>query len=136
MAICIFQIAQSQTTWEEYNYATKGYKDAIEKGEDIKKGYRVQDIMNKRINWQNNEYTTAWLKALYRTATNKIAAYIVVYQLRDKRDNREYFCIPNPDSEQSILDSWLKSMNVGTLDLKGIYKLQTMLYTISLGLKW
>lgn len=35
-----------QTTEEEYNYLTKGYKVQIESGLDMKKGYEFKDLAN------------------------------------------------------------------------------------------
>ena len=135
MAVLCIQ-AQSQTTWDEYNYCTKGYKDVLEKGLSAKAGYKVTDVTEQKLSWQNGkEYATAWLKSLKKTANNKTVAYILIYQLRDKTDNKQYMCIPHPDSSSDILNSYLTSLSEA-IDEKTYEKLLTLVYMLSFQLKW
>lgn len=90
--------AQSQTTIEEYNYITRGYKDQLEKGLDMKKGYLFSEISTIQTNER-----TATLKALNRIDSKGakiIAAYMIIYKKVDAES--EYICIPHPNSEEKI----------------------------------
>ena len=92
------RLLKGQTTMEEYNYVTKGYKVQIESGLDMKKGYEF-----KSIDTVSTKIATAEMKILYRLKENKkdIAAYLIIYK-REAR-NIEYICIPNPKSDDEII---------------------------------
>jgi len=134
LAIFTFGISFSQTTWSEYNYASKGYKDVIEKGTDPKDGYRVRDIQSNTVSY-GKDYAKTWLKSLTKSSTGQIVAYIVVYQLSDKANNQQYMCIPHPNSDKEMLNSYLNSIKT-VIDNKTEVKFLSMLYTISMGVKW
>ena len=51
--------AKAQTTLEEYNYITKGYKVQTDSGLDMKKGYELSDIDEN-----STDERTAQLKVL------------------------------------------------------------------------
>ena len=95
------RLLNGQTTLEEYNYVTKGYKVQIESGLDMKKGYEFTSI-----DTVSTKIATAEMKILFRLKENKkeIAAYLIVY-LRQGR-NVEYICIPNPKSDNEILQKY------------------------------
>jgi hypothetical protein len=56
----------SQTSLEEYNYVTKGYKVQIESGLDMKKGYEIQNVDKSSTSERNAE-----LKVLHRVKESK-----------------------------------------------------------------
>jgi hypothetical protein len=119
----------SQTTLEEYNYITKGYKVQIESGLDMKKGYLFEDVYS-----QKSGERLAELKVLYRIKETKkeIAAYLIIYS---KEGNEpEYLCVPNPKSEKEIILKYWNQLNDG----KGDYtlRLQLIVYLTSINLKW
>jgi hypothetical protein len=95
------RLLNGQTTLEEYNYVTKGYKVQIESGLDMKKGYEFTSI-----DTVSTKIATAEMKILFRLKENKkeIAAYLIVYK-REGR-NVEYICIPHPKSENEILQKY------------------------------
>ena len=135
VVISAFLTSFSQTTQSDYNYATNGYKDDLTKGRKPEtSGYSVFDLYNKKINWSGDS-GTAWVKELYRKGDNKLAAYIVVYQLKDKGNNQEYICIPHPNSTSEIFNQFLNSLGSAT-DNKVINKLATILNAIVYKLKW
>lgn len=118
-----------QTTLEEYNYITKGYKIQLESGLDMKKGYEIQNLDEKSTNERKAE-----LKVLFRikNGSKEIAAYIVIY----KRGTlpTEYICIPNPNSNAEILTKyWTQLYDGGTFASE---RLQLITYLISKQMKW
>jgi hypothetical protein len=92
------QLIYAQTTLEEYNYVTKGYKVQSESGLDMKKGYEFEDLDKV-----STKIATAEMKCLYRVKDNKkeIAAYLIIYK-RESRD-AEYICVPSPKSDDEIM---------------------------------
>jgi hypothetical protein len=99
------KLVNGQTTLEEYNYVTKGYKVQIESGLDMKKGYEF-----KSIDTVSTKIATAEMKILYRLKENKkeTAAYLIIYK-RESR-NVEYICIPNPKSEYEIMQKFYSAL--------------------------
>lgn len=94
----------SQTTLEEWNYITKGYKIQIESGLDMKKGYVLKDMLTTESNI-GSIYRTFNFKSLVKTSTGKTSAIMVEY-IRDSGRDRTitYFCIPHKDSSYEIWD--------------------------------
>ena len=118
-----------QTTLEEYNYITKGYKVQIESGLDMKKGYEFEDIDK-----QTTKERTAELKVLNRNKDNKkeIAAYMIVYKRTG--NPAEYICIPHPNSDEEILSKYWVQLYDGNGDSS--HRLQLISYLISRRIKW
>lgn len=95
----------SQTTAEEYNYLTKGYKVQIESGLDMKKGYEFEDVDAVTAGVR-----TATLKKLVKVngGQKKTAAYLIIYQ---KEGNpKEYICVPNPNSDKQVTDAFWNNL--------------------------
>ena len=115
---------QAQTTLEEYNYVTKGYKIQIESGLDMKKGYTFKDLFVVSTNYSNVGRITTY-KALYRTGQASPCAIMLVYQ----RENlvTEYVCVPHFLSDDSIWKMYAEKI---ALFSSGTEALQT----IALGL--
>lgn len=88
-----------QTTIEEYNYCTKGYKVQLESGLDQKKGYTVHPL--KTIEYDGLAVHNFKLFQLTKQSDNKnVAALIVKHNVK----TFEYwYCIPNPNSDNEIL---------------------------------
>ena len=93
IGMCLSHNVFSQTTIEEYNYITKGYKIQLESGLDMKKGYEFVDI-----GVSDSGIRKAELKALYRTNNKTIAAYMIIYMTKGYK---EYICIPHPASSMT-----------------------------------
>jgi len=82
---------KAQTTLEEWNYVTKGYKIERNNGLDTKKGYNV--VFDKK---QKNKYSYCDFYFVYKNR-QKIA---IMVHTNYRGDN--YYCIPklgNPDVE-------------------------------------
>ena len=90
--------AFSQTTEEEYNYLTKGYKFQIESGLDMKKGYTLQDLTSHNVGERKTEF-----KALFRDGEDKPCAVLCIYN-RPSTGFKDYICIPHFDSDKAIWD--------------------------------
>ena len=118
-----------QTTLEEYNYITKGFKIQIDSGLDMKKGYEIEDIDR-----QSTKERTAELKALYRVVDNKkeIAAYMIVYKLSP--NPVEYICVPNPKSNDEINTKYWTQLYDGTNNSS--QRLQLISFLLSRNMKW
>ena len=126
---CISLNGISQTSLEEYNYITKGYKVQMESGLDMKKGYELEDIKS-----HTSGVRTASLKKLVKVNAGKkqTVAYMVVYQ--KEQNPKEYYCIPSPKSEKDILDTYWTALYNGSGDNSA--KLQIIMFVISSELIW
>lgn len=80
----------ASTTQEEYNYLTKGYKETIEKGLDIKKGYLLNHIFEYSLS-QNYTFT---FKQFVREQAKELAGTLVIAKSK-VWGNVYYICIPN-----------------------------------------
>lgn len=116
----------SQTTLEEYNYITKGYKVQIESGLDMKKGYEFEDVDKVKIGIR-----VAELKKLIN-GQKKIAAYMIIYQ--KENGPKDYICIPSPNSDKEVTDAFLNNLYNGSGDNSA--KLQLFTYLLSRKLNW
>lgn len=102
----------AQTTLEEYNYVTKGYKETVEKGLDLKKGYRFVDLHENYTTNTSDKGTikrTMLFKGLYRDGENTPCAIMVIYN-RSDNGFKEYVCIPHFNSDKEIWDMYAKQM--------------------------
>ena len=102
-----------QTTEEEYNYLTKGYKVQIESGLDMKKGYEFKDLANDYTQFYKtisgglfeSDQTTLETRGVKFLALHKIGdvkpkALLMIYTGPD--NSISYFCIPTSNSEATI----------------------------------
>ena len=94
----------AQTTLEEYNYVTKGYKVQVESGLDMKKGYRFEDIHTIHIQYSDGVERETQFKALYREGQKEPAAILCIYT-HSNNAVREYICLPQFSSTKEIWDS-------------------------------
>lgn len=92
--------AFAQTTLEEYNYVTKGYKTQLESGLDMKKGYRFEEVtqFNTKSFWLGVHRNTT-LKALFREGETKPCALLCILT---KYKQSQYICIPHYASSEEI----------------------------------
>ena len=110
----ISTIALSQTTLEEYNYLTKGYKIQIESGLDMKKGYELKDAMTTVI--RHNSYSRiVKFKYLYRIGEKYPCATLMIME-RSSTNYQQYICIPSKNSSGSIWSKAQKDFYVATND--------------------
>ena len=118
-----------QTTLEEYNYVTKGYKVQIESGLDMKSGYRFEDIDKIQT-----EERTVELKSLIKgKGTPKtIAGYLLIYTREGSPV--EYICIPNPLSDSEVMQKYYDQLYIGVGDSS--YRLQLILVCLSKFIQW
>lgn len=125
----------AQTTLEEYNYLTKGFKIQQDAGLDMKKGYKLVDqkILSLR---EGNNVRKGTLKALFREKkeTLELAAYLLVYQLNNEPP--VYYCIPNPYSRSEVIKLYLDAMYDGNERTNNSYRLQLINYVCVQVMKW
>lgn len=114
----------SQTTMEEYNYITKGYRIQIESGLDMKKGYILKDYYTYQDTGSldyNARIRNVQFKALYKTGKSKPVALMMIWKRTDN-GYKGYYCIPQINSSDEIWQkakdlwynqskSWGKSVN-------------------------
>lgn len=130
LSIALPTLVFSQTTLEEYNYVTKGYKVQIESGLDMKKGYIITDIDEVTVGER-----TASLKALLKITgkDTTVAAYMIKYTRTD--NPTEYICIPSPYStDNTLAQMYFKELYNGEGDSS--YRLQLIAYLLSRNLIW
>lgn len=103
----------SQTTLEEYNYLTKGYKIQIESGLDMKKGYRMVELHDhglKKLVGKNAVKFEMGVRGLYRDKEVAPCAILVIFH-RSDRDKESFICIPHWKSEQEIWNLFYAESN-------------------------
>lgn len=128
ITISLFSLASfAQTSLEEYNYVTKGYKVQIESGLDMKKGYELVSLGQEISGERKVE-----VKKLNRTENKTIAAYLIIYQRKGAPD--EYICVPNPNSDKNILTSFSNQLYPGNSDASE--RLRIILFALSKYLVW
>ena len=102
--ILMSRVSFSQTTLEEYNYVTKGYKVQIESGLDMKKGYRFEDIHTIHIQYSDGIERETQFKALFKEGQKQPSAILCIYSHSDD-GMKDYICIPQFSSAKEIWDS-------------------------------
>ena len=93
--------AISQTTLEEYNYVSKGYKVQLESGLDMKKGYRFDDIYSIHMEYSDNEVKETEFKALLRDSLRMPVAIMCIFSHSGSLP-KEYICLPQFNSSKEI----------------------------------
>lgn len=109
----IFNASQSfcQTTQEEYNYITKGYKVQVESGLDMKKGYSLKDLGDWGLTF-GVEKRRCEFKALIREGQTTPCAIMMVYKRTDITTGANYYiCIPSIDAPDDIWQQTLTFIN-------------------------
>lgn len=87
-------VGGSPTTLEEFNYAVNGYKDHMDKGQDVKAGYVVEELGGVQI-YGNLRYQ---FRVLIRKQNNEVAGILVT--AKDTFIRQTYFtCIPINNKE-------------------------------------
>jgi hypothetical protein len=105
--ICISVNAFCQiTTQEEYKYVSYGYKNHLRDGSDFKQGYTLTDLNSFDFQWSDMQRTVSF-KGFYKNGADKPSAVMLVYHARGG-DN--YFCIPGPESDNSLWVSFDQSI--------------------------
>ena len=83
----------SQTTLEEWNYITKGYKIQVESGLDMKKGYQI--VFDHKQN-DGSIYCEFWtLLKVNRGIGEKVAIMVIT-----NYDGGHYYCIPKMGNDE------------------------------------
>ena len=104
--ICAFGLCKAQTTMEEYLYATRGYRQAIESGMPVKLGYEVDASTTIPV----PSGSLATMQFLRKAGTHHAVALIVFYHFNSPRAIDHYFCIPdgtvNDDVKLAAFNDW------------------------------
>lgn len=120
----------SQTTLEEYNYVTKGVKTQIDNGLDMKKGYELEPVSQHETS--SSTVTLVKLVQVENPDVRRTAAYMLIYNKLNYPE--EIICIPNPNSEQMILEAYWKALVNGSTSSEE--RLQHIIYLLGSNLAW
>ena len=123
---------KSQTSIEEYNYVIKGYKaQVIDQGGDLKKNYELENIDKLTVSGRTVE-----LRKLLKVDGKQkiIVAYMLIYQ-KDLLP-KEYICVPQPNSEEEVLDLFWKVLYNNPILGDGTSRLQIILTILTRQLIW
>jgi hypothetical protein len=105
-----------QTTQEEFNYITKGYKIQVESGLDMKKGYSLTDLGDWGL-INGSENRTCEFKGLVKQGQIKPCAIMMIYKRTDIANGANfYICIPSADASQEIWQQTLDFINANFKD--------------------
>lgn len=127
LALLFISSLNAQTSETEYNYLTKGLKDSVEKGLDLKQGYDLQDFYT-----HDEQFYSFNFRLLVDIKTKKTKGILVVADSK-VWGNRYFLCIPqdNPDllkRYSDYLQTWdkdiLKAYSLALTDILGL-SLQT-----------
>lgn len=94
-----------QTTMEEYNYLTKGYKIQQESGLDMKRGYELihhGKFIGQITQGFSSKNAGAEFQFLYREGEKTPCAVLMILHEDGKPDG--YLCIPDLLSDQAVWD--------------------------------
>lgn len=105
-------IVCSQTTMEEYNYLSEGYKMQIEKGLDMKKGYIIKEYDTWGMDYGTFERQVIF-KGLFREGKDKPCAILMILR-RTNSDYEEFICIPHYDSTDEMWDMAYRDFKTAT----------------------
>ena len=100
----------SQTTQEEYNYISKGYKVQVESGLDMKKGYTLVDLGKWGLD-AGSEHRECVFKGLMRTGQTKPCGIMMIYHRTDNNGVTWYICIPSADAPSELWQQTLDFVN-------------------------
>ncbi len=104
-ALFLATTAQAQTTQDEYNYITKGYKielENIQNGLGGKRGYTWVDLGDWGMA-ANGAQRNCEFKALWRDGDNKPCAIMMIFKRTDIANGALYhICIPSSDAPQAM----------------------------------
>lgn len=133
--LTIYFSSNAQTTQEEYNYVTKGWKKHLDEGSDVKHGYEM--IMIDEINSatkDGSKRSVSMYSFVKKSPVRKIAAYMVTY----KKDNDpvEYICVPHPESAPEINKQYYTTLYNGDPMINTGYRLSNITYLLSRNLKF
>ncbi len=104
----------SQTTQEEYNYLTKGYKVQIESGLDMKKGYSLLDLGEWGLD-RGAEKRICNFKGLVKQGQTKPSAILMIYKRTDITNGAiHYICIPSANASSEIWQQTLSYINANS----------------------
>jgi len=103
----LISFAQHSTTETEYNYLTKGYKEDLAEGRDLKLGYRL-DPMEDEIIIATYTFTFSSFVKLDEKALAAVLVVVKSKQLLGNSYNSYYLCIPINNRE--LNDRYLQSI--------------------------
>lgn len=117
-----------QTTLEEYNYITKGYKIQLESGLDMKKGYSLTDLGDWGLK-NGSENRRCEFKGLVKQGQTKPCAIMMIYKRTDISNGVNYYiCIPSAGSSPEIWQLTLDSINANFKDNNSM--VQTVIWAL------
>ena len=117
----------AQTTIDEFNYISKGYKIQLESGLDMKAGYESTKIDDIVI----GERSVTLSKFVYNKT--RVVGYLIVYKKSNK--DTEYICIPNPNSGYDVIELFKKSLYTTKMGDSSL-RLQIIAFLLSKGITW
>lgn len=102
-------ICFSQTTEEEFNYATKGYQSQIDAGLDpVKKNYKVVDIPVQFVTTAKNGINYKFKKLIKGNDSLKC----IIMIMYDGISSDYYCCLPHPKTSPELYKKCMSSINV------------------------
>lgn len=117
MLVVFSSASNAQTTQEEYNYLTKGYKIQVESGLDMKKGYYFDDLIETKI-VSNTGLRQSEFKALYREGQTMPCAVLCIYK-NVSNNFVSYICLPTYNSDTEIWSQFSSDLvQYKTTDIK------------------
>ena len=109
MVLFAVNVANAQTTWDDYRYVVKGYQSDKSIGRPMPDGFSFIKIGPQSSVNQSGIVRYAQLYYFKKTGITKAFAI----QCWDSKGNSSFFCIPTSDAPADIWDESLKAMYSG-----------------------
>jgi hypothetical protein len=137
LSVLIASRGLSQTTLEEYNYLTKGYKVQIESGLDMKSGYSFENVTESKVMSGDSSYVKTEFKGLIRKGEKKPCAILCIYSEVDANQiqKTDYICIPHTESTKEVWAMAFKKISEYTGDAANVLNLGLMHLSAHYGMK-
>ncbi len=109
----------SQTSDEEYQYVTYGYREQLQKGLDDKDGYYWKPVYEYRFEYQEDKFFGKnkfiglfSFEALFRKDDSTPCAIVAIYRAKDHWPKKDgvFLCIPHHKSMKGVFSNTEKYM--------------------------
>jgi hypothetical protein len=120
-----FYAPKAQTTWTEYNYLKKGVVDYLDRGIDLKSGYKLTKAGNYTLNFRDGARTTTLFNFI--KIGNKIPSALLIIYSKANSNKKVYIVLPTANAPEDMWADYTKTLN--TINNTGA-ALETVSYSL------
>jgi len=116
---------KAQTTWVEYNYLKRGVVDYLERGIDLKSGYKLIKAGNYSLNFPDGTRFVS-VYDFIKTGNRTDSALLLIYS-NNRSNKKTYIVVPTPNAPNEMWDDYNATLNT-------ISHMSSALHTVSYAL--